>query len=175
MLYWDDFVDETQCDDLWNCFQYYITYGLRMGGGIGEVMTTGQAGSGKFMGRLLFDVVFFILINVLMLNLIQGIIIDSFGELRNEHWNREYNAKNVCFVCGLTRSDFDRKGKNFKEHIERHHYPWKYLDFIMYLTKADSMEKSSVEFDIFTCFQNRDASWIPPQITLGLGIFFLSN
>ena len=168
--------DGVQCTSLASCWGYYSTLGLRAGGGIGDVLQFEVASSGNyghFVGRLVFDLFFFILINVLMLNLVQGIIIDSFTELRNEQYAREYNEKNVCFVCGLMRSDFDRKKKDFNTHILLNHSPWKYFSYLCYLKNIDIVDFDTVENDIYNAISNRDISWIPFGDTLGLGKNFL--
>ena len=39
---------------------------------------------------------------------------------------------NVCFICGIDRSTFDRKhAKGFAYHIEHEHNVWHYLAFII--------------------------------------------
>lgn len=46
---------------------------------------------GAAVGKMVLDVTFFIIINVLYLNIVQGIIIDTFGEMREEIEERSKN------------------------------------------------------------------------------------
>lgn len=40
---------------------------------------------------------------MVLLNLISGIIIDTFGELRDEMNERSIDKNTICFICGLTK------------------------------------------------------------------------
>ena len=57
----------------------------------------------KFFVRFVYDVTCFIIINIMLLNIIFGIIIDTFAVLRDEKNTIEYDKKNVCFVCSIHR------------------------------------------------------------------------
>ena len=46
---------------------------------------------------------FFFVVIIIVLNLIFGVIIDTFADLRTEKNNKEEIIKNTCFICGLER------------------------------------------------------------------------
>ncbi len=73
----------TPCDTLVECFFFTINLGLRNGGGIAESLSDVKKDL-KFGVRSVFDVTFFLLINVISLNIIFGIIIDTFSQLRDD-------------------------------------------------------------------------------------------
>lgn len=53
------------------------------------------------MFRLLFDLTFFFLVIVIIIqNLVFGVIIDTFSDLRAEKNKDEDMIKNTCFICG---------------------------------------------------------------------------
>ena len=54
---------------------------------------TYQAGAGWFT-RLFFDVSFFIILGVLLFDMVTGIIVDTFGELREETEKRKEKQAN---------------------------------------------------------------------------------
>lgn len=62
-----------------------IHQGLRAGGGVGDALESPPAHSdlGYYASRVVYDVSFFIIINIIWLNIIFGIIIDTFAELRD--------------------------------------------------------------------------------------------
>ena len=66
------------CEELYLCFFYVVNLGLRNGGGFAESLT-GIDKSKKFVARTIFDITFFIFISVIALNIIFGIIIDTFS------------------------------------------------------------------------------------------------
>ena len=75
------------CDSLIECFFFTINLGLRNGGGIAESLSDVMKDD-KFSMRSVFDVTFFMLINVISLNIVFGIIIDTFSQLRDSQNER---------------------------------------------------------------------------------------
>lgn len=75
------------CDQLYTCFFYVFNLGLRNGGGFAESLV-GINKEKKFPARTVFDISFFMLINVISLNVIFGIIIDTFSQLRDDQYAR---------------------------------------------------------------------------------------
>ena len=54
-----------------------------------------------FYARAIYDLTFFFLITVIIIqNLIFGVIIDTFADLRSEKNKEEDMIKNTCFICG---------------------------------------------------------------------------
>ena len=75
----------SMCSSLPHCFLTVLNFGMRSGGGIGETLLYPSYTSEtyKFMARFVFDLLFFFLINTIYLDILFGIIIDTFEELRN--------------------------------------------------------------------------------------------
>ena len=71
----------------------------------------------KYWGRYVFDLSFFIIVIILLLNLLFGIIIDAFADLRDERNMIEEDIREKCFICGLRRFDFEIKNKPWIDHI----------------------------------------------------------
>lgn len=53
-----------------------------------------------FFARVVYDLLFFFIVIIIVLNLIFGVIIDTFADLRSEKQQREEILKNSCFICG---------------------------------------------------------------------------
>jgi inositol 1,4,5-triphosphate receptor type 1 len=53
------------------------------------------------MFRVVYDLLFFFIVIIITLNLIFGVIIDTFGDLRQEKQEKDYTLKNTCFICGM--------------------------------------------------------------------------
>lgn len=131
------------CDALWDCLTSTIVWGLLSGGGLGDAM--GTASKGNYWGRLAFDVVFFLVINVIMLNIIFGIIIDTFGELRDKRNSVIDDINSRCFLCGLDRNEIEQHGKGWPYHFQIEHSPYAALAFLIYLTDKPLADCSGVE------------------------------
>lgn len=71
--------------------------------------------------RFIYDISFFCLITVIFLNIIFGIIIDTFGGLRDEKNAMSEDMKQKCYICGLDRVFFDKDCGGFDNHIEKDH------------------------------------------------------
>lgn len=67
------------CQNLWQCFLSSLSFGLRAGGGLGEAL--GFDGSEY---RIIFDLSFFVIVTIIALNVVFGIIVDTFQQLRDE-------------------------------------------------------------------------------------------
>ena len=100
----------TYCDSLLYCFTSTLNAGLRAGGGVGEAIgQVSRANKVDYWIRYIYDLSFFILIIIIMLNLIFGIIIDAFADMRDEKNYIEEDIKDKCFICGLSRFEFEIK------------------------------------------------------------------
>jgi len=62
-----------------------------MGGGIADAMELESMDQSTFYLRNSLDIVFFIVVNVIMLNIIFGLIIDAFAALRDSDTERSKN------------------------------------------------------------------------------------
>lgn len=132
------------CDTAFNCFVSCLRLGLIYGGGLGEVLLPG-VDQGKFSGQTFFDLSFFIVITTIGLNVVFGIIIDTFSELRDEKFQIAAAMENECFVCGIKNHVFEQRSTGFRHHITEEHNMWNYLYFMIYLDTKDSTEYSSHE------------------------------
>ena len=118
-----------------NLFSFFIIswgWGLRAGGGNGDWFRH------NINGRWMLDLSYFIIVNVILLNIIFGIIIDKFAELRNQKDARTDDIENRCFICGQTKETFDRAlNGGFAKHITKkaggEHHMWHYFYFIVFI------------------------------------------
>ena len=138
-------VKERSCDTLWMCIITTLNQGLRNGGGIGDVLRPPSSNEPFYTLRLIYDMLFFFVVIIIVLNLIFGVIIDTFADLRTEKNNKEEIIKNTCFICGLERKAFDNKNVTFEEHIRSEHNMWHYLYFIVLIKVKDPTEFTGPE------------------------------
>ena len=73
------------CGNFAICFWNMMLYGIKAGGGIGEVLAVPdyRRNPTDYAYRTLFDMIFWIVMILILMNIILGIIIDSFAELRD--------------------------------------------------------------------------------------------
>lgn len=96
-----------------------------------------------------------------MLNIIFGIIIDTFKFLRLENEKRRESDQNICFVCSLDRVKLEKSGKDFKQHVTQDHHMWNYLYYFYFLRKKDQTEYDGIESYVFECLRNESLEWMP--------------
>ena len=122
------------CETLLRCTWISLVYGLKMGGGISEITTPpiyGDLGDSQTIAaylRLVFDFLFFLILIIIFLNLVFGIILDTFGQLREHRDFVRNDQENKCFICGIEQAAFDRIAPNgFQQHVGFEHNMWHYL------------------------------------------------
>ena len=156
------------CETFISCFLNSVNLGLRLDGGIGNALKLAgtRASTGQFWGRFFFDLSFFIIVRLILLNVIAGIIIDTFSDLRDELTARNTEFNNVCDICGINRWKLEQKAVDFDDHIKNVHNKWKYLFFMIRLTLGNKRDYSGVEFHVLDCYMKNDFTWIPTEMYL---------
>ncbi|XP_023604558.1 inositol 1,4,5-trisphosphate receptor type 1-like, partial [Myotis lucifugus] len=91
---------EHTCETLLMCIVTVLSHGLRSGGGVGDVLRKPSKEEPLFAARVIYDLLFFFMVIIIVLNLIFGVIIDTFADLRSEKQKKEEILKTTCFICG---------------------------------------------------------------------------
>merc|ERR1719516_46183 len=165
-----DTVKERSCDTLWMCIITTMNQGLRNGGGIGDVLRPPSSTEPFYTLRLIYDMLFFFVVIIIVLNLIFGVIIDTFADLRTEKNNKEEIIKNTCFICGLERKAFDNKNVTFEEHIRAEHNMWHYLFFIVLVKVKDPTEFTGPESYVHQMVKDKCLEWFPRLRAISLAV-----
>ncbi|XP_019060733.1 inositol 1,4,5-trisphosphate receptor type 1 isoform X1 [Fukomys damarensis] len=98
---------EHTCETLLMCIVTVLSHGLRSGGGVGDVLRKPSKEEPLFAARVIYDLLFFFMVIIIVLNLIFGVIIDTFADLRSEKQKKEEILKTTCFICGKCPSSCD--------------------------------------------------------------------
>lgn len=167
----EDEFGESVCDNFVACFINSVNLGLRLDGGIGDALATmvNTNEKGPFWGRFFFDITFFIIVRLILLNVIAGIIIDTFSDMRDEMTRRNNDLRNICYICGIDRWKLEQKGIDFDEHTENDHNKWKYLFFIIKLSLSGKQTFTGIEYSVWEQYENYDTSWMPNEMYLKKG------
>ncbi|EAT33105.1 AAEL014637-PA [Aedes aegypti] len=156
-----DEMKERGCDSMVMCIITTLNQGLRNGGGIGDILRAPSRKETLFVPRVIYDLLFFFIVIIIVLNLIFGVIIDTFADLRSEKQQKELILKNTCFICGLNRSAFDNKTVSFEEHIKNEHNMWHYLYFIVLVKVKDPTEFTGPESYVHAMVKANIQDWFP--------------
>uniref|UniRef100_A0A4W6FFI6 Inositol 1,4,5-trisphosphate receptor n=1 Tax=Lates calcarifer TaxID=8187 RepID=A0A4W6FFI6_LATCA len=159
---------ERTCDSLLMCIVTVLSHGLRSGGGVGDVLRKPSKEEPLFAARVIYDLLFFFMVIIIVLNLIFGVIIDTFADLRSEKQKKEEVLKTTCFICGLERDKFDNKTVTFEEHIKEEHNMWHYLFFIVLVKVKDSTEYTGPESYVAEMIKEHNLDWFPRMRAMSL-------
>jgi hypothetical protein len=146
------------CSTFYDCYKVALRYGLASGGGIGDVfsVTVGK--------RWPLDITYFFVVNIGMLNLIAGVIITTFGQLREDKAKLMKDTVGVCFICSIDKQVFDRASvepDGFKTHVKIDHNIWNYLYFIFLLWEQDRDDDDGLEQYVRRAIDSNEIVWFP--------------
>eukprot|EP00760_Papus_ankaliazontas_P008757 PhM_4_TR13920/c0_g1_i1/m.70620/K04958/ITPR1; inositol 1,4,5-triphosphate receptor type 1 len=153
------------CQTLARCFALNVIYGLRQGGGIGDVLQhpNWQASTGTIASRLIFDFLFWLVMIIIFLNIIFGIILDTFADLRDRKQDRDKDKRTVCFICGIEAFEFDKYSGGFSNHYHEDHNMWRYLSFRHYLIRKRATDHTGQETYVNNLCDRKDVSFFPQE------------
>lgn len=101
------------CHNMLYCFLQTLNFGLKNGGGVGDQINATSDVDPIHWPEFWYNMGYFFFINILLLNVIFGTIINTFANLRNNRLQQELDMRNNCFMCNLNRDDIDRIGTPF--------------------------------------------------------------
>uniref|UniRef100_A0A674DXB3 Ryanodine receptor 1 n=1 Tax=Salmo trutta TaxID=8032 RepID=A0A674DXB3_SALTR len=156
----DEDEPDMKCDDMMTCYLFHMYVGVRAGGGIGDEIED-PAGDVYELYRVVFDITFFFFVIVILLAIIQGLIIDAFGELRDQQEQVKEDMETKCFICGIGSDYFDTTPHGFETHTLEEHNLANYMFFLMYLINKDETEHTGQESYVWKMYQERAWDFFP--------------
>lgn len=146
------------CNTLWNCLKTTL-WTISSGGGAGDFMTF------TLGNREILDITFFMFVMTVLLNVIFGVIIDTFSSLREKKDHKRLQTINYCFICGIDKQTFDRASADgtagFNHHIKFDHNMWNYLKFIIYIWEQDKDDDDGLEQFVRRAVDKSEINWFP--------------
>ncbi|XP_063919785.1 ryanodine receptor isoform X1 [Zophobas morio] len=155
----DEEVDK-KCHDMLTCFVFHLYKGVRAGGGIGDEIEPPD-GDDYEVYRIMFDITFFFFVIVILLAIIQGLIIDAFGELRDQLESVKEDMESNCFICGMGKEYFDKVPHGFDTHVQQEHNLANYMFFLMHLINKPDTEYTGQETYVWNMYQQRCWDFFP--------------
>jgi hypothetical protein len=139
-----------------------IDYGMRSGGGIGDVLpkVSYKENSSFFIGKFFYNIFFHIIIILFLGNIFLGIIVDTFADLRDKNQQKLEDMQHKCFICQMSRDDSLKKKIDFDRHV-KHHSLWNYVYFLTHLHVINQREFNPLQSHVWDCLLENDITWIP--------------
>lgn len=106
-----DYTGENGCINMLQCFLNKVNFSIRSSGAFGDVLIQISyflQSKGLFLIRYLYDFFDFIIVKIIFVTLVFSVMINSFKSNRqiNNIWMDD--RSNICFICQLHRSKFDK-------------------------------------------------------------------
>jgi inositol 1,4,5-triphosphate receptor type 3 len=150
----------SMCRNLYVCWVSAVVNGLREGD-IGKIMEPRYSTDERYGFIVVYQFTYYLIVITVLLNVIFGIIIDTFGQLRTEAASKRASMENACFICGVDRFTFDTQGNGFLQHISVDHNMWHYLFMIIYLREKDPTDYNGWEQYVAKKMRANDTSFFP--------------
>eukprot|EP00441_Pelagodinium_beii_P041338 CAMPEP_0197644914 /NCGR_PEP_ID=MMETSP1338-20131121/17736_1 /TAXON_ID=43686 ORGANISM="Pelagodinium beii, Strain RCC1491" /NCGR_SAMPLE_ID=MMETSP1338 /ASSEMBLY_ACC=CAM_ASM_000754 /LENGTH=1454 /DNA_ID=CAMNT_0043218391 /DNA_START=9 /DNA_END=4373 /DNA_ORIENTATION=+ len=154
-------MDTSQCTSLMTCLLAHLDYGFRSG-------PVWEDGPELTWWRFAFDYLYNLVVILILAAIISGIIIDTFANMRADLQAKNDDQQNNCFVCGINRSQMERKMVKFDHHVFQEHYMWSYARFLMYLKQAKESDLNGPESFVRAKVHVQDYSFYPINRALTL-------
>ncbi|EFC36702.1 inositol 1,4,5-triphosphate receptor [Naegleria gruberi] len=143
---WEQWIIGTTnaCSNTILCFATTINYSVRAEAFLENIMDPQP----NDVFRFFMDIVFYFIVVVILLDVLFGLILDSFSERREARNKLEKEKKEICFICHNEKSRFDihaNEGINFETHIMNEHNMWNYVYFLIYLSQKPRDEYTGTE------------------------------
>jgi len=132
--------NSARCTSIWKCTLVVLDIGMRKGD-LGEAIADdkltwkvdvpgmeNESDRYLMLYKMAYTFFFYVMVTTILMNIIFGIIIDTFAELRERKEQTESLITGKCFICGVERYIFDQVsggGNGFETHVEQDHNMWK--------------------------------------------------
>ena len=156
------------CNSYLNCFFNVFSSGIRLGGGIGDIMGQIRNEDPYYFGIFIYQMLFYFIVVLIMLNVINGIIVDTFQDQREKNNNIDFIKENSCFICGLRRVDFQLKSLDLELHQEEEHNFINYIYYLVTIHKIDEHDLNSLDFETLMSCTNKQTDFFPSKVCLAL-------
>lgn len=90
-----------------------------------------------------------------------GLIIDAFGELRDQLEKVIEDMDSNCFICGLDKGYLDKVPHGFDTHVQQEHNLANYMFFLMHLINKPDTEYTGQETYVWNMYQQRCWDFFP--------------
>ena len=146
------------CRSHLECFLYLFNSGIRAGGLPFGIKVREQKG---YWSEFIVNYLFYFINMLIIFNMINSIVVDSFQETREKNNEINEEKSNVCFICSLHRSKFEIKGISFEHHTDREHNIDNYFRYLLKILKTDEHDLNSIDFQVMNAVKQKRIEFFP--------------
>ena len=137
--------------------------GIRARGGAADQMIriSFERNTKLYIIRIFYDITYFLICIIIMIDLVFGIILGTFSEMREEERVSDNDKINHCFLCHITREIIEKKKEDFQFHREKRHNMWIYVDYMIFLKFSEFHDLNAINFFARTNLDNKNICFLP--------------
>jgi len=110
--FYDHYEGGDRCQSLLQCYFSTFDYTFKETGAAGSWLEDPNEQTGTInLERFAFDNALNIALVIIIINLVAGVIIDTFGALKDALHAKEEDMIKYCFICGIHRDRLDKSGE----------------------------------------------------------------
>ena len=152
------------------CSITYFNLGVRSGGGIGDILTMRSFSNvDLYTARYISDMIFYITVVLLLLNMVNGVIVTTFSQIRQERETKEEDKENKCFICSINRVEFEKRKISFEDHNNKEHSYKTYIKYLLHLKFKNEDEMDFDESHIYKSVDKKDVGCFPIKRSFSIG------
>jgi hypothetical protein len=170
-IYIDDLQQPSYCANLLECWLEMFDEGLRTGDIVGaafDTITYEDDDRLPYINRVVYGLAFFLTVGVILFDIVTGIVVDTFAQLRESTDKKIEYHKTTAFISGMTRSEYEEYGLDFDDLCQDEQWVWNYVHFMCYLRKKNHTEYNGAESMINAQILRQDISWLPKKNTVAM-------
>ena len=160
-----ELMPDYSCDSPLICMMFIYSNTFTSGGNLGNFIDTKEESqniSGD-MERYILDISYTLIMVSIVWQMVSGLILDAFDNLRGDREEIEEDMETNCFICGLNREKIEKYyiGKEgFEKHLQDHSVE-NYLLYMFYLEDKDPNEYSGLESYVKENIDKESIIWFP--------------
>ena len=104
-----------------------------------------------------------------MLNIVNSIIVGAFTQMREESNQKEEDEKNRCFICNISRIEFQKNKIDIAYHRKYEHNTNNYIKFFVLLWNINDKDMDADQSFINNCMKEKDIKFFPMNCAKSIG------
>ena len=147
------------CNSFFHCFLTILGWGF-INGSV-DFANMKSINDPTYWDHFAFSWSYYFLISIIMVNIINAIIVNTFQDLRVESNEKIVSLENTCFICSNHRTKFEIKGIDFSDHIKVEHNLINYIHYLIRISEVDKKNLNSNDSYCKECFEDKRTNFFP--------------
>jgi hypothetical protein len=149
---------KSTCETFWQCVLHIFNGGIRSGSLGFPVKAISATG---YWQEFVVDWTFYLIVILILLNFVNGIIVDTFNELYEANLVKIETLEDTCFICDQKRSKYEVVGLDFEKHKSSDHLLLNYFYYIIKIKSENKHDLNALDSQVLESIVARRTDFIP--------------